>query len=355
MSKIINSVRWTFMVPLLLIGLIILSTGIIVSSMAIVVTDRENVKGWLDESEFYEKIVDFGVNSLLNEINKSSGDSALENSEFLPEEISNESKIAEEAEKIFTPEWIEEETEEVIDSVYDYLERESNEINFEINLSEPNENGQKVLSGLFKSKLSALPDCTDNKAISLDDFDLYKDGCVPKNLDRRSLNETIDKSVQEIMLFENMTISSENLDINTGDLEPARNVFMMLKYTPYILLSIIIVISGIIFFLAPGSRNKYVLLGTLFIASGLIASTAGVIAKANFNNTFSILENSINESPSGLIDLIKPVMEEAYNSIIYTDIILSIITVIAGIVLLSIGYKRNRIKPTQSLKRKISF
>lgn len=250
---------------------------------------RAVIKGWLDDSEFYARVVDKAVDELQKEIEKKDWSTS-----DAPEAIKSiDAEIIERvAGKVLNPSLLQNEVEKILDAVYDWLEGSSPTLDFTIDLTEQKTALAESITYELRTHLSGLPGCT---LAELRNFsDPFSATCNPPNLDEK-LDELRNGLMSSDDFLPDPTIHSSAIKVGeTGDqktieesLQDLPKWYQKAKKLAWIATGLSIVFAAGIFFLSKSRRNgiKHLSIylaisATLLLASGiLIAKSTDIVNK----------------------------------------------------------------------------
>lgn len=316
-NAVLKTIRWFFAGILAILLFVMLGVLAVGTSVSFEVTQKENVKDAIEQAGIYENAIPVAVDTILERLGETASDTG---EEIAPDDILNgittKDEIKESLQRVFPPEWLQEEAEAAIDEVYAFLSGEQDEINIEIDLSEKEDEIYAAIASIFKERLNALPDCGYNATGGLGNLDIMEAECLPDNIDRQEAADLIDKEVRNIPFVENQTISFNLLEGDAGQAEPVRRMFFFAKFAPLLAWSLVLVLVALLFALVPHDKNKMYTQGVLWGLSGMGLALAVVTAKAQFDNIFLQLESRAGEGISPeLAAFIKEVVFVVYSGI----------------------------------------
>lgn len=166
------------------------------------VGQRGTVKDWLDSSGIYDDIIDQAADEARKSVNATNGSDIDGN------------MLARAIDKTFTPAFLQDKTEQILDGTYDWLEGTSPALDFTIDLSRQKTDLAANLTDEIRIRLNALPACTNLS--ELESFDPFTSNCKPPELDAR-LQEFEDDFVNSREFLPNPVIHASDLKVGDGD------------------------------------------------------------------------------------------------------------------------------------------
>jgi hypothetical protein len=224
-------------------------------------TDRNYVVNVLEENEAFYRVV-----SSLLETNKEQsltvgGDITLEN-----EEIQNIIKQA------FPANDLKANTENVVNSVYDWLENKSSNLEFKIDLSENKEKLAEGLSTFAINRLVTLPVCTEIPQ----QLDPFSAECQPQGVNYELEKQTIKQQfLNEAGFLDDPVITEKDVFSNgeTSNFQKQYKDFptyySLLKSTPLYIAIILLILALIVIFASSTKKIGFRKIGRGLVGSGL--------------------------------------------------------------------------------------
>lgn len=338
MKKFFNSIRWIFVALLIIPTLIVIVGGGAITSLSQTLTNPENPKIWLEQGDVYKNITSVGVEEIINRAKASEDKESLED---ITNGLLNEQEAKQLAENIFPDQWIKEQAETVIDSFYLFLNNEEESFSFLLNTEEINENAKNELSTLFVEKAQNLPECSSENQITIDRFNILEADCLPSSINASQIESQIKNEIDSVPFFQEGQISSKDLGIEISQGEDIRKLFKYLKGSPLTLLFAALILTFLILLTTPKLKSKLKTIGYLWGIGGFSLVVISLLLKTTFSSfIFNIIINQLPQE-GGVLSLIKPPAEIAYNSILSQMLVLgsSILAFGAIVVLISMLVK----------------
>ncbi len=248
------------------------------------VGNRQTIKGWLDKSDAYSKVVDIAITKL-EESTKEGGQSDIP---------VDDPQIRETVRKAFTSDLLKQNVETFLDGTYSWLERDAENLEFRMDFTAAKQQLADGLAEYVKTRATSLPVCTPNQIP--EDFSGFSESCRPSNV---SPDQVAEKIRSEILtgkgFLENPVITADNIKVTdengatiplsgSSQAQVSRDAYNLSTKAPAIFAVTAFVLAlGVIFLshdrLAGVKRVGIVLLTTGVI---LLIAFAALGAVANF-------------------------------------------------------------------------
>jgi hypothetical protein len=261
-------------------------------------THPATVKHILADSGVYQKIVP----GLLNQAKQISGGGADVN-------LSNP-LIKSAAQATFTPQFVQKNTETVLDGTYDWLDGKTPVPDFQIDLTGAKTTFANNVSQLAQQRLAGLPVCTIAQAQALsENFDALSTTCLPQGVTAASAASTLQSSIlggkgfldNPVITADSIKSGKDNKPIFSGKLKSAPTQYQRAKKTPFVLGALVVLVGLAVIFLgasrAAGLRHvgtSLIIVGVflLVFAWGINRLVSGTVApRFKVNNV--VLQNSV--------------------------------------------------------------
>ncbi len=227
--------------------------------------DAAKVKQTLAKSGIYNSVLD-------NLINESDGVGDGEDSVSL-----KDSAIKTAAMQTFTPQYIQTNTETVIDSVYHWLDGTTKTPDFKIDISATRATFAKNAGSAVTAKLSTLPACpADTNSAS---FDSDNAVCLPAGVDPAAEGAKVEQKINSgegfldhpVVTAQSIKASKDGSQepIFEGDLKKAPDAFQAAKYAPYAMGLLAILLSVAVVFLSATKRKGLRKIGIMLLVAGV--------------------------------------------------------------------------------------
>ena len=268
LTRIISSL----VVFLILTALILI--GIPGATTVNYLSQSKNVKNWLDNGGIYENAVDFALKEALKEIDYEH----VETKMFVSQE-----DLQNTIEQIVTPQFIQDSSETVIDSIYEWLDGTKDKIEFQLDFNSKREEVAEQLTTVFIERFDQMPTCSNNIVID-ENFDPFASECVPVGYNVNEKSEEITKALLESEdFFNDVTFSSEDLKIEPKLLNSIKTAYGIFSKLPYIIYGILGLFSLILFLDVIGLSNRLIVTGGSWLLSGAALLFGGYYMKSNLS------------------------------------------------------------------------
>lgn len=174
----------------------------------------------------------------------------------------------------FTPEFVKQSSERIIDSIYAWLEGRTDKPDFNIDLTGARIGFADRAAQEAQERAAALPRCPGG--ISLAEFDVFTASCLPAGVTPQMVAERVRTGILNGEgLFDTSSLNADSL--KTGDGQPMFQEFESLpaRYqqameAPFYLSLAAVLVAAAIVFLSPGRRKGLKRVGIILAVVGLI-------------------------------------------------------------------------------------
>ncbi|MBN2015249.1 hypothetical protein JW766_00240 [Candidatus Dojkabacteria bacterium] len=313
MKSCFSGIRWILAVILASILFSVITVGITVISVTKVLTDSQNIKDWLSRGGVYDKLASVWV-----EIAKSEAGEELSEHVNLDEET----ELVESINEVFPPEWLKMNAEKIIDSVYVWLEGETEYPEFEIDLSDRSGIMIDIVTSSILDQIKALPECSQEEIVSMEGQDInpLELECLPPDYNLDEIDERMAEEFEKQEFFQTDVISSkeffkkEDKDSNGFDKlnQLIKANYPIIKKLYIYIPLIILVFSLILFILVPKLSSKLMFIGIIWVLSGSSLLFGSLWGKAKIDGLYQEQMGKISgEYVEELIDLFRRPVELA--------------------------------------------
>lgn len=229
----------------------------------------QSLKTAIKDSGLY----DSGIGEALEQSQKGSGGQA-----DVPLDQPEVRKIVENA---FTPQYVQTETEKVIDSAYSWLHGNSPNLSFSINLSEAKERLTGGIETYLQKRLDTLPACTSADQLPADGkVNPYNAPCLPAGVDKAAVIAEAKSQIANGDTFKQTDINANNLKDEQGtslaqQLQTSQTVYGALLALLYFSIAFAVMFAAGVVLLSPsrrqGLRNLGIILAVTGAVNGLLA------------------------------------------------------------------------------------
>lgn len=236
--------------PLLLLFLFALAidTGVIKTAGS-----SAPIKKILADSDIYSSL----VSSTLDQAKTSGGDQGGGVSLTDP-------AVKQAAENTFTPQYLQQNTEKVLDSVFVWLDGQTPTPDFRIDLSSLKGAFAAEVSQAAQARAATLPACTSDLVGNSDSFDAFSATCLPRGLTPTTVATQVQNDINSgqgfiknpIITADNLKASGSNQSVFADQLKDAPMAYQKVKKTPFILgLLSLLTIAAIILLSSSRARG----------------------------------------------------------------------------------------------------
>lgn len=304
------------------------------------------VKSWLDDSGFYEVVIDNAFN-LLN----SSENDERTLSDVIEDNPNLDITGLEIAFKtVITPEYMQEQTEVFIDAWFSFLEGETDKPIYVIDMTQKNQELATALSDELIKQYSFLPKC-DEPPISTYGLNAFSLTCKFEGMEeviKTNANQNIagDGSVSsnQITYADNYTAQ---------ELQDIQSAWSIAGTAPWVAVIISMLLSVGVFFLAKTKRSGLKSVGgtMLFVGLPLLIMFVAFNYFVDITATFTDYSYKNSENPETYKTIAQPLIETALSDIFMNLIIYSGIISFIGFIVFMIGIKmpKNNNKPSDTI------
>lgn len=314
MNKTLNILRWIVTPFLILLLFLLIITGIPATVVSNAITNKDKLQDWLKQSEIYDNGLEIMTDVMEEKTEQGTYFYELDNQ--LQDENSELSQLVK---KNITPDFLEQSSNTVIDSMYDWAEGKTERPEFKIQVAKNEETLIEFLTIAFKEKMKNLPECSTNFVMP-SDFDPLGSDCQPINYDLNEIEEYIRDHSDEPEfkeLFEATEINSTDFKPSEETTENVQTAYTILKLGPYIIVSVILLIALILVILIPGWKKGLLVSGILMLVSGLLVLISKLVLATQFDY---LINRSLDEIQTKDIKSLESTITKIAD-IIYFDIL----------------------------------
>ena len=252
-------------VPLLII--LLFATAGSTASLT-VITDSAKVKAALTKSKIYQSVVP----AVLDEAGQISAGG---------EEVPlGETVVRQAAEKTFTPQFVQQNAEAVIDSIYAWLNGDTPVPDFEIDLAATKATFAANVADAVEAQLASLPACTSGGIP--DDFDPFTATCLPAGMDPTSLSAAIEENItsgtgfldDEVITADSLKQGGDAKSVFASELKQFPDVYQRLKLAPIVLGVLTLLLALAVILLSASKRKGLQRVGIVLVVVGIILLAA---------------------------------------------------------------------------------
>ena len=316
-SFIVNTFIW-----------LILGAGLALLAFTTQFTDRETVKSWPVRAETYENLVDT-FPELIAEQTSEEGEETLQ--DMLDQSGLDQEALFDSINEILPPEFLQAQIENAIDAIYDYLENETDKLEFVIALSERSDDLVRVLKDQLITQINAYPACTQQQIAELvgEDFDPFRANCIPPGIsvtkdvgrfiDDFTIGEEGDEIIEDLVVSENSIESGADgilptLNNNADDIQ---NWFALAQNLQFYILLSLLVLGFLSVMLAKSIMHGLRKLGLIMAGQGFTTAILFWLFPRLSDVAIGTVEGGEdNEMPEAVMDnLIQPLFDTIFGDI----------------------------------------
>ncbi len=339
--KFFKTLRWIISLPLCLLLFIMIIIGLNSVSISSNLSNPETLKKSLDKGGVYKDLPRI-VTTLIKSNQKGS-----ELSQLPLGEKQMESLIG----GVFEPNWVKKNVEKVIDSGYLFLEGKTNIPRFTIDITDRKTILITELNTQIQNTIEELPVCSPMQEAQIinNKVNPVEIGCWPSSIDKSKANQMGAQMGKQIegqlnnneMLKDGSFKSKDFIKIKRTEAAKIQQAYLHFKKVPLYILSLIFVLSLIIFVIVPNMTNKLKTIGFIWIISNLILLGLQMFIRTQLFNLLAqeFKKQAEFKSPERLLQLVNKPINLALQSISNQVIIYSLIMLILGIVMIILGSK----------------
>ena len=176
----------------------------------------------------------------------------------------------------FSPQFVQQNTEAVLDGTYDWLDGKTPVPDFQIDLTTSKTAFANNVSQLVQQRLAGLPVCTTTAQV--ENFDPLNATCLPPGVSATSAASTLQSNIlsgkgfldNPVITADSIKNGKDNQPLFTGKLKSVPDKYRIAKATPLILGSLTVLLALAIVFLSTGRAAGLRHLGFPLLAIGLL-------------------------------------------------------------------------------------
>lgn len=293
-------------------GLVILAAILSISLLGLAwshafqttIRDKNTVKSWLEESGFYDKTVDIVVDNIAK--------NSQENGANLPKD---DPKLHEIANDSFTPDYLKQITEEVLNGTYGWLEGKTDGPEFSVDLTEVKSKLVDGVSEYAASRAASLPACSAAQSAQMaknGSFDTWNATCLPRGLTPEKVGQQIKTEMLTSEDFlKDTEFNGEDIKVTLGDgktvpigsTEQSKNIQDAYKWTAFgpTILGVLTLLSAVgIFFISSEKHRGIRRIGGIMLGNGIVLAISYLVV-SRLGNVFDYIETGNNSDAKELV------------------------------------------------------
>ncbi|HET7672926.1 MAG TPA: hypothetical protein VFK11_00225 [Candidatus Saccharimonadales bacterium] len=209
----------------------------------------------------------------------------------------------------FSPSFIQKSVENVIDGTYGWLNGDTAQPEFSINLAEAQKNFSQTLGDEITERLKKLPRCSAEQVQKAKKTDPFSIRCLPPGVSIKSLRKQVVKEAEGGDVLEKKKITASDLKSKDGggtfSDSSAPSAYRTALKVPYILLVLGVLLGTGLVYASSSRKNGLKRLGKILA----IAAVFALFVPIAFNILFSILLKA-DTGDNIITDLAVPVIRE---------------------------------------------
>lgn len=264
----------------------------------------DKVKAWLVESKLYDNAVKTILEYSQNEQDKKgTSDSSLTLKDQLIQQAAIES---------FSPQLLKDTTNTFIDSNYAWLTGKTAAPDYKIDLTQAKEEFATKVGTAVETRLAGLTVCTAEQQAQLQiPISVTTVTCRPANLDPKTEGERIANEIRNDEFLANPVITADTFAHDTTntaskpyykELSAAPQIYQVMKFAPYILSLIALILVMIIIFLIPERRRGWRRVASVLFFAGILL----VVSKFAYDYGAKKLDTELSKSTTIVNQLQQP-------------------------------------------------
>ena len=238
-------------------------------AITMVFSNPETVQGALKQSGAYDKIVDIVLDS-----------SSEQNNDPTAKELLDDPEIRDIAKQAFSPDLLERSSNDFVQGIYDWLDGETEQLQFSVDLSSAKATLTDKLSSYAEERAASLPTCTIAQLQTVDlSGDLLNLPCLPPGITASQIGDQFstqllnDADVLDQPIITNQTIADQNDGKPiTADAQKLPDAYQSVQTVKWILLGALIVLGLLLVFVRRDRRA-----GVRHVAWALVSVAAFLV------------------------------------------------------------------------------
>ena len=327
MHVILNILRGVIATVLSLLLSIFILASILLTSATYTITNRANVKNWINASGIYDNYATIAVTAAQEFLG-----GAADFGETIDQINDPNSELGELFHRIVTRDLLESTVITVVDAFYDWFEGTTDYPTFSIQLSDNRADFQQLLVVGFREKIRGLPPCDPGFQPS-PDFNPFEAVCLPPGFDvamvDQFLNQNLSDEVVE-MLYEKAHFDSASLNIDPQTTAEVQRYYQLLNQLPLLLNALLLLTLVVLLILIPSSK-RFLMGGIVVLLPSLVGLLIGLSLPAN---NHLIIEQILVENPVPMSSVTHPLIINIVEAVLHN---LSDWIRIVSLIYLSVG------------------
>ncbi len=281
----------------------------------------EVVKGSLVDSGVYESITDDLINDSL--------------SQNVSADITQ--GLRESANQAYSPEFIQETSEQTLDDLYTWLQGDSEEFTVSIDLRENNQLFATRSAAIAGNRYTGLPSCQPAQLETLQGIDPFTVPCQVPGIASSDVSQSVyDEFIGNDALPDTIVYSTEQARTTSGPipLESTPAMFQLIRTLPFILIASSIALILVTAFLYQERYRGLLRIGSLFLSAGIFGALSAI--------AFRVFALGTQVGGTGFQSALKSTAQDVATTFVSTLTAYSIGYVLLGGLFIAIGLLRKR-------------
>ncbi len=242
---------------------------VMTASIVLTLHSPAKIKGWVNDSGIYTKVVD----AVLTQ----SQQSAQKSGDSLPIQ---DPQIQAAARTAFSPQVLQKDTENVIDGTYHWLHGKTPQPDFRVDLSGPKQQFASGVGDYLRNRVQSVPACARGQVPDTDD--LFSINCLPRGFDvNAEVQQQVDKLANGKDFLSDPVITAQTLkkDGNQSPFDKFKalpKIYQKATWSPWLFGSLALLSAGIIIFLHDERRRGMKRVARILLPTGVLLVFIGV-------------------------------------------------------------------------------
>lgn len=226
----------------------------------------ENIKKILADSGIYDSIISSALDQAKSEVGDQDGVNL------------SDQAVKTIAEKTFTPQFLKENTEQVLDTIYLWLDGKTAVPAFRIDLSGLKSTFAAEAAKVAQERAVSLPACPAGLSGSADNFEPFSATCLPRGMTPALVSDQVKNGLSSgegflenpVITADTIKVSGSNQSIFADQLKDVPQNYQKVKKTPFVLAILSLLIALGIVFLSSSRRAGLRRAGIILAVAGTL-------------------------------------------------------------------------------------
>ena len=314
----INILRWLIASILLLILSLVIIVGTITSGATRAIINQNNLKVAIANSDIYDNALPIALEFLTQSATKSDEGQAYYAG--LKKQFANPAdELSQLVREIFTPNYLQQGVNTVIDAFFAWLKGETERPEFEIKIAQDQKTLIKFLAITFKEKIRGLPNCPANFVVT-ENFNPLETTCRPFGFKLNEIDNfllTNSDRPEFKLLLNKASINSSALKVDPKTSQNVQLVYRLIRYSWLMVMVAVIVLSLLIAVIIPRFRRGLIVCGKVIVICGSIILVGQLLLAVLREPIISLVIKRLPANSIGLIQAyLVSIMRQLYAAII---------------------------------------